>query len=162
MLKKRFAKLTAIACIGALALCMLAACANQAQTAEQQKQAANRAYMSSINKIAAELQTEMNGLSTSIAAGDKVTIVSKAKDALAVLDKIEKLDVPEALADVHEHYAAGCASLREALEGYVDLYANGSSMSNASYSSRLSEIQDLYNAGLAELKKADEVAAGKE
>ena len=159
MFKKRFAKLAAIACIGALALCMLAACANQAQTAEQQKQAANRAYMSSINKIAAELQTEMNGLSTSIAAGDKVTIVSKA---LAVLDKIEKLDVPEALADVHEHYAAGCASLREALEGYVDLYANGSGMSNASYSSRLSEIQDLYNAGLAELKKADEVAAGKE
>ena len=162
MFKKRFAKLTVIACIGALVVCMLAACANQAQTAEQQQQAANRAYMSSINKIASELKEEMNGLSVSIAAGDKVTIVSKAKDALFVLDKIEKLDVPEALADVHEHYVAGCASLREALEGYVDLYANGSGMSNASYSSKLSEIQNLYNAGLAELKKADEVAAGKE
>lgn len=162
MVKKRVAKLVALACVGALALCMLVACANQGQSAEQQQQAANRAYMSSINKIAAELQDEMNGLSASIAAGDKVTIVSKAKDALAVLDKIEKLDVPEALADVHGHYAAGCASLREALEGYVDLYANGSGMSNASYTSRLSEIQDLYNAGLAELKQADELAAAKE
>lgn len=162
MVKKRVAKLVALACVGALALCMLVACANQGQSAEQQQQAANRAYMSSINKIAAELQDEMNGLSASIAAGDKVTIISKAKDALAVLDKIEKLEVPEALADVHGHYAAGCASLREALEGYVDLYANGAGMSNASYSSRLSEIQDLYNAGLAELKQADELAAAKE
>ena len=141
---------------------MLAGCAQQSKTPEQQQQAANRAYMSSINKIAAELQDEMNGLSASIAAGDKVTISSKAKDALAVLDKLDKVEAPEALADVHEHFAAGCASLREALQGYVDLYAGGSSVSEASYSARLSQIQELYNAGIAELKLADETAAGKE
>ena len=162
MTKKRFAKLIVCLCVSALALCMLIGCANQSQSPEQQQQVANRAYMSSINKIASELQDELNGLSASITAGDKVTISSKAKDALAVLDKLDKLEVPEALADVHEHFSAGCASLREALQGYVDLYAGGSSVSEASYSARLSQIQELYNAGIAELKLADETAAGKE
>ncbi|MDO5118366.1 MAG: hypothetical protein Q4D34_07760 [Eggerthellaceae bacterium] len=162
MIKKRFAKLIAFACIGALAICMLAGCAQQSKTPEQQQQEANRAYMSQINKIASELQDELDGLSISIKSGDKVTIVSKANDALAVLDKIEKLEVPDALQDVHEHYAAGCASLREALSGYVDLYANAQGTSDASYSARLSQIQDLYNAGIDELKQADQAAAGKE
>lgn len=162
MIKNRFAKLIACACVGALALCMLIGCASQSQTAEQQQQEANRAYMSSLNKIATELQDQMEGLSNSIASGDKVTVVSKAKDALTVLDKLDKLEVPEALTDVHEHFVAGCASLREALEGYAELYANGSGMSDASYSAKLSQIQDAYNAGIAELKLADEAAAGKE
>jgi len=161
-MKKRSALVVGVMCVCALMVCALCACSSKAQTAEQQAQSENRAYMTTMNEIANELMTQLEGLSVAVLSGDTVTVTSKAKDALEVLNQLSEISVPDALADVHEHYKAACESLSAALTGYIDLYANAKDTSSAEYVAALAKIQEKYNDGIAELKAADEAAASKQ
>ena len=153
-----------LALSAALAAVALAACMPQANTANEE-QKANRQYMAQVNQTMDDLSDKLEGFTDAVVRGDVVTMRTQADNALKVLDELEALEAPEVLADVKAGYVEGCASLREALKAYVDLYTEIDSASDAqpfdfsNYGTRLKEIQKAYDEGIAKLQETDAKAA---
>ena len=166
--KKAFAlKMLAVALAAAAALAVLTGC-SQTGTAANQQQGENRQYMSQVNQVMDDLETQLSGFTDAVSRDDVVGMQTQAQNALATLDDLESIEAPESLADVHQSYTEGAASLREALSDYVALYTEISSASEsqpfdwATYEARLAEIQEKYDAGIEKMSAGDELAAGKE
>ena len=166
--KKAFAlKMLAVAFAAAAALAVLTGC-SQTGTAANQQQGENRQYMSQVNQVMDDLETQLSGFTDAVSRDDVVGMQTQAQNALATLDDLESIEAPESLADVHQNYMEGAASLREALSDYVALYTEISSASEsqpfdwATYEARLAEIQEKYDAGIEKMSAGDELAAGKE
>lgn len=166
--KKAFAlKMLAVALAAAAALAVLTGC-SQTGTAANQQQGENRQYMSQVNQVMDDLETQLSGFTDAVSRDDVVGMQTQAQNALATLDDLESIEAPESLADVHQSYTEGAASLREALSDYVALYTEISSASEsrpfdwATYEACLAEIQEKYDAGIEKMSAGDELAAGKE
>lgn len=166
--KKTFAlKMLAVALAAAAALAVLTGC-SQTGTAANQQQGENRQYMSQVNQVMDDLETQLSGFTDAVSRDDVVGMQTQAQNALATLDDLESIEAPESLADVHQNYMEGAASLREALSDYVALYTEISSAGEsqpfdwATYETRLAEIQEKYDAGIEKMSAGDELAAGKE
>lgn len=166
--KKAFAlKMLAVALAAAAALAVLTGC-SQTGTAANQQQGENRQYMSQVNQVMDDLETQLSGFTDAVSRDDVVGMQTQAQNALATLDDLESIEAPESLADVHQNYMEGAASLREALSDYVALYTEISSAGEsqpfdwATYETRLAEIQEKYDAGIEKMSSGDELAAGKE
>lgn len=148
----------------ALAAVALSACMSQTDTASEEQEA-NRQYMAQVNQAMADLSDKLEGFTDAVVRGDVVTMRTQADNALKVLDDLEALEAPEVLADIKAGYVDGCASLREALKAYVDLYTEIASASDdqsfdfSSYGTRLKEIQAAYDEGIAKLQETDALAA---
>ena len=90
---------------------------------------------------------------------------TQAENALATLDGLGAIEAPEELADVQQSYQDGTSQLRDALNGYVALYTEISSATDAqpfdwsTYDARLAEIQEKYDAGIDALEAGDAAAA---
>lgn len=129
------------------------------------EQSANRAYMSQVNQILNELSTELNDFDEAVARGDVVAMRTEADQAFKTLQQFHNLDVPSDLATVNDDYEIGIDSLRSALDGYITLYTEIESATEAhpfNYSTldeRIKVIQDLYDEGISHLKSGDETAA---
>ena len=155
-------KLTVCLCALAMAFGLLAGCSTGTSnlTSEQQ---ANRTYMSQANGIMDSLGDKLDSFVDAVSRGDLVNMKTQAENAYKALDDLAALEAPEELADVQKGYVDGCAKLREALDQYIELYTqlNAGSFDQSQYSTRIAQIQSLYDEGVDLLKKADETAAGK-
>ena len=153
----------AIACV--VALCVaLAGCTQGASTSGTESQQANRAYMSQVNETMVQLDESLDKFVDAVSRGDIVNMRTQANNAYKVLDKLSDIEAPDDLKDVRDDYVKGTGKLREALDGYIDLYAEmadkQASADKSTYEARIAEIQSLYDEGVALLKAGDEAVAG--
>ena len=156
-------KLVAIACVFAIAG-ILAGCASGAATSATEEEQANRAYMSRVNESMIKLDGELDGFIDAVKRGDIVNMRSQADNAYKVLDELEAIEAPDALSDVQKDYVGGSAKLREALDEYIDLYAEitakGDGFDWTAYEKRIADIQKTYDEGVALMKSADQAMSG--
>ena len=157
------AKITAAACITALAACLMAGCFGGPTATMNEEQQANRAYMSRVNQTMEELDANLDGFVDAVSRGDVVNMRSQADNAYKTLDKLESIEVPDDMADIQESYFEGTSKLREALDRYMELYTDASNpdFDWSGYDKRIAEIQKLYDDGVAALEAGDEAAAQK-
>lgn len=156
-----------LACSGALALSLIAGCVPVSPTAKAQDeaQAANRAYMSSVNETMSDLDKGLEEFVTAVSRNDVVTMQTKAERAYKAIDKLKETDAPEALADIKNDYVEGATKLQEALNDYIALYTemqaaqSTGSFDFSTFGTRVAGVQQKYDEGVAALKKADEAAA---
>lgn len=170
----KLAKRSALACAlcaGALAMGLLAGCTTSTTdsgSAEESAQELNRAYMSQVNEIMDDLDEQLEAFVDAVSRDDLVTMRTQAEAAFDTLDALDELEVPDGLETIHENYVDGADSLEEALNAYIDLYAEVSaddaqeSFDWDTYDERLAEVQELYDAGISALQAADEAAAAME
>lgn len=157
-------KIGILACMLAL-MCALAGCAAGQDASVAAEQQANRAYMSQVNEAMAELDGGLVQFVDAVSRGDVVNMRTQADNAYKTLDKLESIEAPEAMADVHKDYVEGSKKMREALDAYIDLYSEISSKGkdfdwDATYEKRLAEIQKLYDEGVEKLSAADKAIGG--
>ena len=167
MNKRAIAKILALVCAAACAFVALTGCWNSGNDAAAEAQKANRAYMSQVNEDMVQLRESLDSFVDAVSRDDIVNMRTQAAKAYKVLDKLTAIEPPEQMAEIHEHYVAGANKLREALDAYIDLYAElhnsseDNAMSKATYDKRIAAIQDLYDEGVAELQAGDELAAAE-
>ena len=161
-MKHLFIKLGAAICVMALCLGVVSGCANGAANVDSAQQA-HRTYMSKVNGIMAQLGDDLDSFVDAVSRDDLVNMRTQADNAYRSLDELSKLEPPEDLQDVQKQYVDGTAKLREALDGYIELYTatDSSDFDQSTYASRLANVQKLYDEGVDLLKKADEAAASK-
>lgn len=162
-MKRLMLKLGSCACALALVAGVVSGCASNGSLANEDQQA-NRAYMSQVNGIMDELGVELDSFVDAVSRGDVVNMRTQADNAYKTLDKLGGLEVPEDLNDIQQNYVDGTSKLREALDGYIGLYTeiSAGSFDQSTYDSRIADIQQLYDEGVAALKQGDESAASKE
>lgn len=162
MMKKAMLRIACVASALALALAM-GGCAQQDAATDEQSTSSK--YMAQVNQIMDELSTQLEDFEDAVTRGDIVSMKTKAAEALEVIDDLNDLEVPEVLNEVHASYVEGCDSLKQALESYVDLYADIETATEehpfdfGSYDELLGNIQGLYDAGVELLESADSKAA---
>ena len=157
------AKIASTTCVAALAACLMTGCFGGPTATMNEEQQANRAYMSQVNQTMEELDSSLDGFVDAVSRGDVVNMRSQADNAYKTLDKLESIEAPDDMADIQENYVEGTSKLREALDGYIELYtdASNSGFDWSEYDKRIAEIQGLYNDGVAALEAGDEAAAQK-
>ncbi len=157
-------KLVALACVVVLSLGLLAGCSSPAGKSATPEVQANRAYMSSVNGIMEDLGGQLELFVDAVSRNDIVNMRTQADNAYKVLDRLESLDVPDELSDIHEKYLEGSGKLREALDSYIALYTemSGDSFDWSTYDKRISEVQQLYDKGVKAFEAGDKTASEKE
>ena len=161
-MKRVLIKLATTLCVMALCLGVVVGCSGNTPAADTPQQA-NRTYMSKVNGIMEQLGNNLDSFVDAVSRGDLVNMRTQADNAYQSLDDLSKLEPPEGLEDVQKSYTDGTAKLREALDGYIDLYtaASSESFDQSTYDTRLADVQKLYDEGVELLKKGDETAASK-
>lgn len=167
MRNTRWVKTAALVFACLLAGGLFCACAKDSKD-EPTPQEQNRAYMAQVNQLADDLRESFGEFIDAVSRNDLIAMKAKADEAFKSIDKLEQLEAPEGLEDVQSAYAQGAASLRTALQGYVDLYAELEAAQDtedfdlSGYESRLAEIQASYDEGLKALGEGDQLASEKE
>lgn len=160
-MKRKLIAASTMALAGIL-LCaaVLAGCASQPNGGNTEQQA-NRAYMSQVNQIMDEATGQLDAFVEAVSGGDLVNMRTQANNASRTLAKISQLEAPDALKDIQQSYSDGVSKLQEALDGYIDLYAQveSGSFDSAAFEEQRNQIQSLYDEGVAALQKGDEDAA---
>lgn len=149
--------------VAALLAMSMAGCTGlQQNNQEAEAQAANRQYMSQVNQITEELTAGLAAFDTAVSDNDLVAMRLQADSAFKALDSLSSLEAPEVLKEVQAGYVEGANKLKDALNAYIDLYAEaaneGASMSASAYADRLAAIQQTYNEGIAKLQETDKQA----
>ena len=152
----------------ALALCvtcltLLVGCSSST-TQSDDPQTQNRQYMASVSQIMDDINTQMKDFSTAIKGGEVISLSSQLNTVSSRIDDLKALKVPDAMKDIHASYVKGAEELKAALDAYVSLYQDvkapaSGSFDYATYSSRLDEVQQHYNAGVEALQDADKKAS---
>ncbi len=142
----------------ALAACLLAGCAPQ--NASHENQAKNRQYMSSVNTIMETFDSNMDDFANAVKDGEVLSLTAQLSSVATAVNELKALDVPEDMTDIQASYVKGAEELQTALSKYVELYQDikvpeGGSFDYATYNDRLAEIQKHYSDGLAALQDAD-------
>lgn len=163
MMIRRIAKIGGAACVMALMLALLAGCFGGAQAEDPNRP--YRTYMSQVNEIMTELDEGLEGFTEAVSRNDIVSMEGQLDRALKVFDKLDKLDAPSSMKDIHNSYIEATDTLEGALRDYVALYteidaaAQAGSVDWAAYSKRIAQIQENYDAGVKALQDADAAAA---
>ncbi len=163
MKRKKFASVLMSIAIGTILIFSFSGCAQQSETATDEATQA-RQYMSNVNQTMVDLSNKLNDFNDAVADTDVVKMHTEADSAFKVLDSLSSLDAPEGYDEVKDGYVSGCDLLKDALNGYIDLYTDissttdGRSIDDSTYTERLSEIQKQYDDGVAKLQEADEKA----
>ena len=151
-----------IACIVACFVAFVGCSAGQSATATDE-QKANSAYMLQVNETMVELDDSLSLFVDAVSRGDVVNMRTQAENAYKSLDKLAGIEAPEALSDIKKNYVEGTEKLREALDGYIDLYTEAANSRDEveadSFNEKIAQIQKLYDEGIAALKAGDEAAA---
>lgn len=162
---KRGAAKTSLIILSVLALMVgiLTGCSANGSNANEEQQA-NRAYMSQVNEIMAELDENLDSFTDAVSRGDIVNMRTQADNAYKSLDKLSSLEATEDLADVQQCYVEGTEKLREALDEYIKLYSEieSGSFDQSTYDARIAKVQSLYDEGVSSLEEGDKTAAEKE
>lgn len=163
MNRKTIVRILAVACGAALLAVALTGCLGQ-PTGASEAQQANRTYMAKVNQAMEDLNSRLQSFDDAVARGDAVTMRTQADNAYQAIDTLSSIDTPDAMKDLQKNYVDGCNALKEALNGYIDLYTEIDSATEehpfdyGTYDSRIKTIQDKYNEGVQKLKDADEQA----
>ena len=167
MKKNRLSACATVGCAAVLALALTGCTSDSLSTMmggnnEQAKaQAANRAYMSSVNQCIDTLNERLDSFEEAVANGDMVSLKTKAAKAGEVVTQLEGITAPDDLADVHAAYVEGCKDLNDALAAYVELYSEAKKGKTDSFEAKLKAIQHKYDQGIAKIKEGDDAAAAK-
>lgn len=162
----RIAKMAVALCAGVLMVAGLAGCA-QPDSAANQQQSANRQYMTQVNQVMDDLQGKLDSFTDAVSRGDVVGMRTQADNAVKSIDELNKLEVPDELKDIQQDYVDGTGRLKDALNGYVDLYTEIDSATDdqpfdySTYDQRIGDIQKQYDDGINKLKDGDSKAAEK-
>lgn len=156
-------KLGSCVCACALTAGVMAGCAGGAASIDSSQQT-SRAYMSQVNEVMVQLGDDLDAFVDAVSRGDVVNMRTQANNAYRALDELSALEAPDELSDIKKNYVDGTAKLREALDGYVELYTqvDAGSFDQSTYESRIADIQSLYDEGVSLLKQGDEAAASKQ
>ena len=145
-----------------LATAMLAGCARGAAQEEESSDPAslNRSYMARVNQRMADLGQVLEEFQVAVGEGDAVAMQASQAKAGRIIDEVKAAKAPSMLEDVKTGYADGLDQLQRALADYVQLYSDAQAgrLDEAAFNSRLAQVQEAYDAGVAALKKADETA----
>lgn len=161
-LQLKYLKYFILISLVAVALMLLSGCSGTSQ--EEDQQAQNRQYMSSVNQIMDTLDSSMDDFATAVKDGEILSLSSQLSAVDDCVNSLNDLDVPDDMEDIQASYLDGAQKLQTALQLYVQLYQDVSIPENGSfdyttYDSRISEIQQYYNDGLASIESADEQAS---
>ena len=154
--------LATLVCCVSLAV-LLSSCFG-APNEEEDAAKANRGYMSQVNTVMEELNTNLESFSTAVSESDLVGMKTQADKALLALDDLEALEAPESLKEVQQNYVDGSRALQSALNDYVELYSELAIATQAdpfdysTYAERLESIQKSYDEGIEKIKEADKKA----
>lgn len=160
MIKTFASRFVVIACVCAFAFAALTGCMQQTSAANDE-QAANRQYMADVNQKIDVLGERLEDFNDAVARGDVVAMRTHANAAFEAIDEIAALEAPDALAELETGYVEGCTLLKDALNSYIELYAEVESSSadkpfdRSKYEKRLEDIQSTYDAGIALLEETD-------
>lgn len=166
MKRTNFVKIIAIALSGVLAVAVLGGCM-ASNTAANTQQAENRQYMSQVNRAMGDLTARLDGFNQAVSNNDVVGMKTQAENAFKVIDDLTALEAPEDLKDIQSAYVDGCNDLKDALTKYIDLFTEIENATEedpfdySTYDSRLKDIQDAYDSGLAHLEDGDKKAGEK-
>lgn len=156
--KARFAVALAfcLACLGVFAGCTAADDQADAQTQ-------NRQYMSAVNTIMAEFDTDMDDFAAAVKDGEVVSLSAQMTSVDQCVSDLEALEVPDAMKEIQEQYVKGAKELQTALKDYVQLYEDVQAPEKGTYDysdydSRMKDIQSHYDAGIKALQDADSKA----
>lgn len=156
--KARFAVAVAfcLACLGVITGCTAVDEQTDAQTQ-------NRQYMSAVNTLMAELNTDMGDFSEAVKDGEVVSLSAQMTSVDQCVSDLEAIEAPEAMKEIHETYLNGAKELQTALKDYVQLYEDVQAPETGTadysdYDSRLADIQSHYDAGIKALQEADSLA----
>lgn len=143
---------------------VLVGCSASTTSQVSDAQAQNRQYMASVNQIMDSIGTDMEGFVTAIQGGEVISLSSQLSSVSASIEQLKALEVPEAMKDIQASYVTGAEELLGALNAYVELYQDiqapeSGSFDFSTYASRLAEVQERYDMGMAALQEADTKAA---
>ncbi len=163
MMVQRIARIGGVACVMALMLALLAGCFGGAQAEDPNRP--YRTYMSQVNEIMTELDGCLTEFTDAVSSSDIVAMEKQLDQAAKAIGKLNALDVPDSMADIHKAYLEGTQKLDGALRDYVELYgeidaaSQGGSVDWTKYDKRIEQIQADYDAGVKALQDADAAAA---
>lgn len=166
---QRILRTFAAALAAAFVCCfVLAGCSQQIfpaqQQAEEEAGPTSRSFMADMNTAADSLQEKMASFADAVARQDLVSMRVQADAAYALIDEMAALEAPDELKDLQQQYVDGCNQLKDALNGFMDLYAeiDASTTRNpfdySSYAERISALQLQYDAAVQALQAADQSA----
>ncbi len=124
---------------------------NTAAKAQQQ----NRNYMSQVHVIAEDISSTLQGFNEALGQDNEVKMQNALSSVNAYIEKLEAIEAPSVLEEIHDKYVEGTQKLEEALESYVEYYS-----SEEKDVSALETIQQTYSSGIELLEEADNIAAG--
>lgn len=159
-------KAAGVMCAAVIAVTALAGCGSQ-EGAITKEQAENRQYMTEVNRAMEDLQGRLGSFTDAVSQGDVVGMKTQADNAYKALDDLEKVNVPEGLADIQKEYLDGANELKSALSAYVELYAEIDSATEAqpfdysTYHKRIADIRTQYEEGIEKLQEGDKKASEK-
>ena len=162
---QRIAKIGIVACMVMLMSALLAGCFGSG-TAANDPNKQYRTYMSQVNQIMVEFDESLESFTDAVSRSDVVGMGNELDRALKTLDKLDGLDVPASMNDIHESYLAATEMLEAALGDYFELYTeidaaaqDDAPVDMSAYSARIAEIQAAYDEGVQALQEADAAAA---
>ena len=163
MMAKRITKLAAVACMAVLVLALSGCFGQPSQANDPNRQ--YRTYMSQVNQIMVEFEEGLASFNEAVSRNDVVNMGNQLDQALKSLDKLETLEAPSSMANVHKDYVDAAGKLETALRDYVDVYTEIDAAVKAEkadwsdYKDRIATIQERYDEGVKALEEADAAAA---
>ena len=142
------------------AVLALAGCAAPNQTSTDENAAENRAFMAQVNQKVSDLNGVLGDFQMAVGAQDVVAMRASSARAASIISDVKAAEAPEKLVPIKDGYVEGLDKLQSALDQYTQLYAElaAGSIEESSYTERLRQVQETYDAGVAALNSADEQA----
>jgi hypothetical protein len=122
-------------------------------TAKAQQQ--NRNYMSQVHVIVEDISSDLQDFNDALGQDNEVKMQNALSSVNAHIEKLEAIEAPSVLDEIHTKYVEGTQALEDALESYVKYYS-----SEEKDASALETIQQTYSSGIDLLEEADNIAAG--
>ncbi|MBO4365679.1 MAG: hypothetical protein J5804_05240 [Eggerthellaceae bacterium] len=150
-----------------IAMCVfafaLAGCSSLlgSESQEAQQASANRQYMAQLNQQMADLQQVMDDFQTAVSEQNTVAMKAQVEKAEAIAQRIDAGTATDELADAKGLYVDALSTLNGAMKDYADLYieVENGTVSAEDVESRVKDIQDAYDDGVAKLQEADNAVA---
>ena len=157
----RLACVLLLACSGCM-LFVATGCSSSLLVGQQQTEVPeatqNRNFMASVNRLSADLQTTLDTFQTAVAANDSVTMQAQLREVSRIIGEVNDYTVTDTLKPTKEAYVDALNALNTAMNSYVSLYndVKAGKIDDATFNSRLAEVQSAYDAGIEKMKAADE------
>lgn len=132
------------------------------KSASDMQKASTTSYLAQINSISQDFKNIISDFETDVKNKDIDSMKNKLSEADKLIEDFKSIDAPEPCKDVASAYSDGFMKLQQALSKYVQIYSDiNSGSATSDTSQQITEIQNLYNQALEQLRQADKLAAEK-